>query len=64
MADNELPKGFTCECGEFHEFSPYVYAHWSATLGCLCRCQRVYEVCKGKATMIPQKKSTDEVQHG
>jgi hypothetical protein len=24
----ELEKGFTCECGESHQFGLWVYAHW------------------------------------
>jgi hypothetical protein len=64
MATKELPKGFACECGEFHEFSSYVYAHWNTTLGCLCRCRRVYEVRMGKAKLIPQKSKADAPGEG
>ena len=34
----ELQKGFTCECGEFHEFCVYVYAHWYDELNFECKC--------------------------
>lgn len=31
-----MPKGFACECGKFHEFCAYVYAHWNIELVHTC----------------------------
>jgi hypothetical protein len=32
----EIPKGFTCECGEFHEFGFYIAAHSTVRLTHTC----------------------------
>lgn len=45
-----LPKGFKCQCGLFHEYDVYVYAHWDIRLTHTCACGRVHEVLQGKAT--------------
>lgn len=48
----ELAKGFTCECGEFHKYPPYVYAHWRIDLKFTCpKCDRVYDIYAGVATL-------------
>lgn len=31
-----LAKGFTCECGQFHRYGSYVYAHWRERLVHTC----------------------------
>jgi hypothetical protein len=45
----ELPKGFTCECGTFNRFPPYVYAHWDIILVFTCECKRKYIIRRGIA---------------
>lgn len=46
----ELAKGFTCDCGEFHRFSPWVHAHWDIELKFVCPlCGRQYAVQRGYA---------------
>lgn len=32
VKESGLPKGYTCDCGKFIEFGPYVYAHWDVEL--------------------------------
>lgn len=48
MTDRELPKGYTCECGAFNEFTAYVYAHWDEVLCHFCKCGRTNDVRRGK----------------
>lgn len=50
MSEAELPKGFTCECGQEHEYSGYVYAHWDIQLVKTCEeCGREYTILRGRA---------------
>lgn len=56
MSKKSLPKGFKCECGTFHEFTVYVYAHWTMPLTHdSCPCGRIHSVCEGKARLIGRK---------
>lgn len=49
----ELPKGFTCHCGEYHRFSGYVYAHWTTSLNFTChKCSRDYSCIGGVVTPL------------
>ena len=49
-------KGFTCECGEFHEFGVWVAAHWSLSLVHTCdKCGRKHNVCRGLVTLKKEK---------
>lgn len=52
MKKESLPKGFTCECGTFHKFSAYVFAHWTDDLRWKCDCGRVYMIQEGAAELI------------
>lgn len=46
-----MTRGFVCECGERHEFSGYVYAHWRTDLVFTCpKCIAEYKVLEGTAT--------------
>lgn len=46
-------KGFTCECGTFHEFAVYVAAHWSVELIHECSdCKRKHAIKHGGARLI------------
>jgi hypothetical protein len=48
----EHPKGFTCECGKFHEFGAYVTAHWRDILHHTCDdCGAKHSVVCGFATL-------------
>jgi len=50
---SELPKGFTCGCGEYHAFVPYVYAHWDIVLNFECpKCKRKYSIRAGHASEL------------
>jgi hypothetical protein len=49
----ELAKGFTCDCGTFHRFPTYVYAHWTDELNFQCEsCQRVWKIRRGYAWLF------------
>lgn len=45
----ELAKGFTCACGKYEKYPPYVYAHWTTVLVFTCECGRKYQLHGGKA---------------
>jgi hypothetical protein len=54
-----MPKGFTCECGEFHHFVGYVYAHWDIRLTHECeKCGAKHSIRLGRAelTRKPRKR--------
>jgi hypothetical protein len=50
--NQDLPKGYTCtECGKFHKFNTYVYAHYETRLSHICdNCNRPHWIVNGKAT--------------
>lgn len=53
MKEDDLPKGFTCECGENHDFPAYVHAHWYEVLIHTCKkCQRQHRILRGRATLM------------
>lgn len=44
----KLVKGFTCECGTWHAFPSYVFAHWDDRLTHTCpECKAVHDVRRG-----------------
>jgi hypothetical protein len=45
----EVKKGYTCACGEFHPFSAYVFAHYNITLVNECKCGRANKIRNGLA---------------
>lgn len=48
--DEDLPKGFDCECGEHHVYPLYVFAHWTDELVFSCDiCKRTYTIQYGEA---------------
>lgn len=47
----DLPKGYTCKCGEEHLHPAYVFAHWSERLKHTCSCGRVNSILRGKVTI-------------
>ena len=49
---NDMPKGFKCECGKEHEFTPYVYAHWREILVHTCECGIKHEILAGTVSKI------------
>lgn len=52
--DEDIPAGFTCKCGRYEKFPPYVYAHWTITLDWNCPdCQRKWTVRRGH--VFPKK---------
>lgn len=51
---NDLPKGWTCDCGLEHRFHPWVYAHWGIFITGRCGdedgkkgCYREFEFRRG-----------------
>ncbi len=58
---SDMPKGFTCECGKFHEFGAYVAAHWDMILDHTCdQCGARHSVLKGSATLRKNGKMPKE----
>lgn len=52
----ELAKGFTCECGTWHDFSPYVYGHWRVELVHTCPdCGAKHDIFMGRATLVTER---------
>jgi hypothetical protein len=51
-AKEELASGFTCECGVYHKYPAYVYAHWREELVHSCDCGRKHNICVGYAQLI------------
>jgi len=46
----EVPKGMTCECGEYTKYDMYVYAHWTVELVFTCpKCKAKYGLLEGVA---------------
>ena len=57
----KLPTGFTCECGENHEFPAYVFAHYDIPLIHMCHdCGRKHYILSGKATIINDDPMTED----
>jgi len=47
----ERALGFTCLCGKYEKFQPYVFAHWEAPLMVRCEeCGRKHTLIRGKVT--------------
>lgn len=56
---SDLPRGFTCECGEETKYSPWVYAHWDTELVYQCpKCKNVYNLIRGFAVKQNKRKRT------
>lgn len=50
-------KGFTCKCGEYHEYSGYVFAHWYEARTHTCpKCGAQHRILEGVATPIRKRK--------
>ena len=52
----ERKKGYTCECGKFHEFPMYVHAHWDTELTNRCTCGRKHLILRGFATELKNQR--------
>jgi len=56
----ENPKGFTCECGEYIQYSGYVYAHWNDVLTHICeKCKRKHVIIQGIASLKLKKEAQE-----
>lgn len=42
--------GYTCDCGRYHKYPAYVYAHWSEQLTYTCDCGSKVSLQNGVAT--------------
>lgn len=52
MKRETVPKGFHCECGKFHRFTPYVSAHAEIDLTHHCNnCNRRHTIRDYTATL-------------
>lgn len=48
--DKDLPKGYTCTCGHFNEYTGYGYAHWTIELmGTCTECGKKWRIFAGFA---------------
>lgn len=48
-----LEKGFKCECGKYHEYPGYVFAHYDVELIHTCEdCGRKHLIYTGIATLM------------
>lgn len=55
----ERAKGFTCECGKYHAYAMYVYAHWQDLLKHTCdQCGAKHDILLGHATLRRKGKKT------
>lgn len=55
MAENndELIKGFDCECGERHDYPVYVLAHYDEPFLHTCaKCKRKHAILRGRAVLV------------
>jgi hypothetical protein len=52
---NNIPLGFTCECGRVHKFAAYVYAHWREVLIHSCECGLNHDIQYGLASVSEVK---------
>lgn len=53
-----LRKGFTCECGEKHLFSVWVFGHWHEELIHTCeRCGAKHAIEEGEVTLTKKGKT-------
>lgn len=61
-----MEKGFTCECGKFHEFGGYVAAHWNESLIHTCdACEAKHSVRAGRVLRIlGRKEKKARKKHG
>jgi len=52
-----MEKGFTCECGKFHEFGVWVAAHWDMPLVHTCdSCGAKHNVLRGMVSLKKKRK--------
>ena len=50
-----MSKGFTCECGKYHMFNAYVFAHYADALVHVCdNCGRKHSVLFFDAQLIEE----------
>jgi hypothetical protein len=59
VGKKNLPKGFKCGCGKYHEFGVWVMAHWDMELTHTCdNCGRQHGIYQGETHEIrgPTKK--------
>lgn len=56
---DDLIRGFECECGEYHAYPAYVFAHYDFDLAFTCpKCGAEYSVLSG----IARKKSSHSIE--
>lgn len=61
MNESTQRSGFTCQCGEYHEFSIWVHAHWNELLTFTCpTCNAKYDILRGIAMLDKRQKKKTE----
>jgi hypothetical protein len=50
-----MKTGFKCECGTYHEFPGYVFAHWAEAIIHTCQCKRRHEIVEGTAVLLDRR---------
>ena len=59
--ETDLPKGYTCACGEYHKYPGYIYAHFREMIDHTCpKCRRVYTILLGHATPKRKKRAKNK----
>ena len=54
----KIPEGFTCECGQYHDFGVYVAAHSRDRLVHTCnKCGAKHSVCMYQVRLIKKSAS-------
>lgn len=57
-----LPSGYRCDCGKFHKFPSYVFAHWRQSIRHACdRCETIHTIFAGEVIRVQRPKKTKHV---
>ena len=49
MSEKKTESGYTCDCGKFHKFGGWVFAHWNIELTHTCdACGATTVICEGE----------------
>lgn len=63
--EDDVIKGFDCECGEHHTYPPYVFAHYDEPLLHTCeKCGRRHTILQGRARLVKGNTLADVAREG